>query len=178
MAGPAQQVDLRVITTTRLTGERLGRQHRDLLVGLWSDPRVAAWLGGEQPEEAHQQRFERNLARWAEQGMGLWVLRERGTASFVGYAGLLRTDVPGYDTVEVAYGLVPSFWRQGLAAEITEHLIQVAFEQLDLPEVVAFTLTNNEPSQGVMRRSGMTYVRHLDHADLPHVLYVIKRPPS
>ena len=168
--------DLRWITTERLTGERMARQHRDLMVALWTDPRVTAWLGGPQDEEVQRQRFERHLRHWTEHGFGLWVLRERGTGAFVGYAGLCATEVPGYRTVEVAYGLVPSYWRRGLAREATRQLLEVAFTILELPEVVGFTMTTNERSQAVLTSAGLTYERPLEHADLPHVLYRVTRP--
>jgi RimJ/RimL family protein N-acetyltransferase len=176
MSAAADRPDLRWITTERLVGERIGAQHHDLLVAVWSDPRVTVWLGGPQDDAVLEARYERHLSHWAEYGYGLWALRERGTGAFVGYAGLAVTDVPGYPTVEVAYALLPSFWRRGLATEITRHLLGVAFDQLGLTEVVGFTMVTNEGSRGVLASAGLVYERELDHADLPHVLYRVTRP--
>lgn len=176
MTAAARPVELRWITTERLAGEQPGPQHRDLFVALWSDPRVAAWLGGEEDEPALVLRFERALAHWEEHGYGVWALRERGTGAFVGYAGLHVTEVPGQRTVEVLYALLPAYQGRGLATEISATLVEVAFERLELPEVVGYTMTTNEASRKVLERAGLAYERELDHAGLPHVLYLRRRP--
>lgn len=172
----ATRPDVQWITTERLAGERIGPQHREHLVAVWTDPRVAVWLPSPQDEAYQHARFQRQLDHWTEHGYGLWALRERGTGAFVGYAGLCVTEVPGYRTVEVAYGLMPSFWRRGLATEVTRQMLDVAFGPLDLAEVVGFTMVTNEGSRGVMAGSGMVYERDLECAGLPHVLYRVTRP--
>ena len=167
--------DLTWLATERLQGERVGKQHRDLLVAIFDDPRVAQWLGGPRPEVEQSLRVDRMIAHWEDHGFGAYVLRQRGTAAVVGYAGLMWTEATGERQVEVLYGLAPAYWRQGYATEATAALVRQAFEQLHLDEVVAFTMTTNEGSQAVMQRVGMTYVRDFEHADLPHVLYVLRR---
>ena len=60
--------------------------------------------------------------------------------------------------------------------------MQLGFEQLQLPEIVAFTTVSNQPSQAVMQRLGMArdLAGDFDHPALPgdhplkaHVLYRI-----
>jgi ribosomal-protein-alanine N-acetyltransferase len=171
-----ERPDLTWLATERLEGQRIGVQHREALIAVFSDPRVAAWLGGEKPEAEQSARVDRMVAHWDEHGFGTYQLRQRGTAAVVGYAGLQWTEATGERQVEVLYGLAPAYWRQGYATEVTRVLLGQAFEQLGLDQVIAFTMTTNEGSQGVMRASGMAYVRELEHAGLPHVLYVLRRP--
>ena len=47
----------------------------------------------------------------------------------------------------------------------------VAFDDLGLGEIVAFTLPTNIASRRVMEKSGFAYEREIVHAGLPHVLY-------
>jgi RimJ/RimL family protein N-acetyltransferase len=49
--------------------------------------------------------------------------------------------------------------------------IDVAFDDLRLGEIVAFTLPNNVASRRVMEKTGFTYERQIVHVGLPHVLY-------
>lgn len=176
MAAAAQErPDLTWLGTERLEGERVGKQHRELLVALLDDPRVAQWLGGPRPPAEQSLRVDRMLAHWDEHAFGTYVLRERGTAAVVGCAGLAWTEATGERQVEVRYALAPAHWGRGYASEAARALIAQAFEQLHLEEVVAFTMTTNEASQAVMRRVGMVYERDFEHADLAHVLYVRRR---
>ena len=48
------------------------------------------------------------------------------------------------------------------------------FDELHLDQIVAFTLTHNRASRGVMEHCGFTYKRDIVHADLPHVLYLLE----
>jgi RimJ/RimL family protein N-acetyltransferase len=173
--GGAEGPDLTWLATERLEGERVGPQHRELVIAVWNDPRVAAWLGGVKPDAERSVQFDRWLAHWDEYGYGPWLLRRRGTAEVVGYVGVMRTMATGEPAVELLWALHPAHWRQGYGAEAAKAVAAVAFERLQLEEVVAFTMTTNEASQGVMRATGMAHVRDFEHADLPHVLYVLRR---
>jgi RimJ/RimL family protein N-acetyltransferase len=64
-------------------------------------------------------------------------------------------------------------------------VLNYAFDQLDLPEVVSFTPVQNTPSRRVMEKIGMTHdpADDFDHpkldADSPllrHVLYRLRAP--
>jgi RimJ/RimL family protein N-acetyltransferase len=68
-----------------------------------------------------------------------------------------------------------TFWGRGLATEMAEAILTVAFTHLDLPNIVAFTLVTNRASRRVMEKVGCTFERNIIHASLPHVLYRIKR---
>jgi RimJ/RimL family protein N-acetyltransferase len=55
--------------------------------------------------------------------------------------------------------------------------VAVAFEQLELLSIVAFTLPDNVASRRVMDKAGFEYERDIMHAGLAHVLYR-RRPPA
>jgi RimJ/RimL family protein N-acetyltransferase len=53
--------------------------------------------------------------------------------------------------------------------------VTVAFENLGMSDLVAFTLPINQASRRVMEKIGFSFERDIVHAGLPHVLYRIKR---
>jgi predicted acetyltransferase len=57
--------------------------------------------------------------------------------------------------VGLYYALSPAYQRQGYATEAAQVLINYAFTQLHLKQIVATTTTGNEASIGVMRKVGM-----------------------
>ena len=142
------------------------------------DPKVMATLapagapnGGIRSEEETRQFLSGRLEHWERHGYGLWVFRDAADGRFVGRGGLHNTHVGGHDEVELAYALMAEYWGRGLATEMAEAIVAVAFERLGMTDLVCFTLTTNRASQRVMEKAGFEYERDITHAGLPHVLY-------
>jgi RimJ/RimL family protein N-acetyltransferase len=53
--------------------------------------------------------------------------------------------------------------------------VRVAFDVLELDDVVSFTVHGNAPSRAVMEKLGMTYERDVEHVGLAHVLNRLRR---
>ena len=163
------------IETARLFGHRLVPDDFDVLHEMHTNPAVMATLGGVRTEDETRQTLARYLNDWQHDGFGLWALHSKSDRRFVGRGGLRRVFIGGSNEVEVGYALVPEFWGQGLATEIATASVQVAFDDLGLPDLVAFTLPTNLASCRVMEKCGFTFQRDIIWKDLPHVLYRLKR---
>jgi [ribosomal protein S5]-alanine N-acetyltransferase len=168
------------LDTARMVCERLwpedGPEERRLLL----DPRVGATLWGrpEPPTEAEiADGLATKVTHWDRHGFGLWLLRDRETGAMVGRGGLQYTYTAGLHDVEAAWAIIPERWGQGLATELANACVEVAFGQLELREIVAFTLPDNVASRRVMEKAGFAYDCEIVHARLPHVLYR-RRPPA
>ncbi|RFU42396.1 N-acetyltransferase [Actinomadura logoneensis] len=119
-----------------------------------------------------------------ERGFGFWAVEVAETGRFIGFTGL---SVPRFDAhftpaVEVGWRLARESWGHGYATEAARRSLDHAFDDLALPEVVAFTAVENVRSRAVMHRLGMTHdpADDFDHPSLPeghrlrrHVLYRI-----
>jgi RimJ/RimL family protein N-acetyltransferase len=168
------------IHSERLIGEVPGPQHVAGLAEILSDDAVAAtlWpgeLGGARTLEQTAEIVDGDGAHWAVHGFGPWVWRERTSGAVVARGGLERTVVEGQDAVEVLYALRSTHWGRGLATEIARESVRVAFRDLGLDELVAYTLPHNHASRRVMERAGFVFERDIQHAGLPHVLYRLRR---
>jgi ribosomal-protein-alanine N-acetyltransferase len=170
--------------TRRLIGEPAQRADAALAVQLFGDPEVARWIwpegrndsegpGPRSPDQAVA-ILDRLVARWQDEGIGWWFLRERAGGTFVGEVGLQRTDVEGEPVVEVGWTLLSRYWGRGYATEAAEAALSFGFGPLGLSEVVAFTMPHNTGSLRVMEKLGMTYDREFVRAGLPHVLYRVR----
>jgi ribosomal-protein-alanine N-acetyltransferase len=160
--------------TPRLTGERLAERHLEELLCLHQDPQVMRTLGGARDAEWTASRLADQIEHWDRRGMGIYVVRERETGRFAGRVGLQAVVIDSVPEVEVLYALVPEFWGQGLATEAAGELVRIAFDVVDLQEVVAFTLIDNQASRRVMEKVGFLYERSGEHAGLPHVFYRLR----
>ena len=159
------------VETERLRGERISAAHHAELLALLGDPRVGATLGGTLTAEQVTGSLVAKEAHWDRHGFGYWLWREKTTGACVGRGGLQRTHVGGRDEVEIGWAVAADRWGEGFATELGRGSARVAFEQLGLPDVVAFTLVDNGASRRVMEKLGFVYERDVEHAGLPHVLY-------
>ncbi len=160
--------------TERLSAERLRPGHLPDYVRLFADARVMATLspdGKPLAAEAAAKWLQFSLDHWDHHGYGYWALRSADDNQFVGRAGLKSVDVDGKPEVELAYALMPEFWGRGLATEISRAMLNIAFADLGLTDVVCFTLTTNVASQRVMQKLGFRFERDGLHVNLPHVFY-------
>lgn len=125
---------------------------------------------------------ERIRAHFAANGFGPWAVEAPGVAPFIGFVGLQRPTFEAHFTpcVEIGWRLAPAFWGRGYATEAAAAALRFGFENLNLDQIVSFTVPENKPSWSVMERIGMT--RDLDgdfdHPRLPeghalrrHILY-------
>ncbi len=161
--------------TERLTAERLREEDFDVLSRMHQDPKVMATMGGVRSDEKTREYLRENLDHLDRHGYGLWMFRDRANAQFVGRGVLRNVHVGGHDEVEVGYALVADAWGKGLATEMAEALLTIAFKRLAMTDVVAFTQPTNRASRRIIEKLGMTFERDIVHEGLPHVLYRIDR---
>lgn len=121
-----------------------------------------------------------------ERGFGLWAVEVPGVAPFAGFVGLAVPpfEAPFTPCVEIGWRLARDAWGKGYATEGARACLEVAFGQLDLDEVLSFTVPANVRSRGVMERLGMrrSPADDFEHPRVPeghplrlHVLYRIRR---
>ncbi len=164
---------IEVFRTNRLVAERLRDEDFTELRRLYQDSKVMATLGGLRSHDETRLMLRKNLDHWDRYGYGLWMFRDQADGRFIGRAGLRNVEVGGNDEVEVAYALRAEEWGKGIATEMAEAVLNVAFGPLAMSEVVSFTLPTNRASRRVMEKVGFTFERDVVHADQPHVLYRI-----
>jgi RimJ/RimL family protein N-acetyltransferase len=122
-----------------------------------------------------------------QRGWGLWAVEELSTGRFLGFTGL---NVPGFDApflpaTEIGWRLRRDAWGRGYATEAANGVLAVAFDDLELEELVSFTTVANTRSRAVMTRIGMVRdpADDFQHPTIaegspvrPHVLYRLARP--
>lgn len=169
-------MQIEMIETPRLKGERISKKHWNLWLKIGSNQMVMATLGGTWNEEKAQKRMKYDCEQWQNYGHGLWIFFDKATNVFVGRGGIRRVLLNGKEEVELAYALMPEFWGKELAVEIGKKALSVAFDKFDYLSVVCYTLIDNKRSERVMQKIGFLFEEHIVHADLAHVLYRYKNP--
>jgi RimJ/RimL family protein N-acetyltransferase len=137
-----------------------------------ADPRVMEFFPGLLSRAESDLLVDRIEAHFREHGFGLYAVELRSERQFIGFIGLA---VPAFDAaftpcVEIGWRLCSAHWGQGLATEGAREVVRHAFEALDLPFLVSFTVPANKRSRRVMEKLGMRYdaADDFDHPRLPH----------
>jgi RimJ/RimL family protein N-acetyltransferase len=162
------------LDTPRMRGEPIGPEHEAEIAELMLDPRIyrSLWPWSTAPTRADvRASLADKRDHWERHGFGLWLLRDRGSGLVAGRGGLQYTDAIGGFAVEAAWTIAPDRWGEGLATELAVASVGVAFDVLDLHELIAITLPENLASRRVMDKTGFVYDCPIEHAGFEYVLY-------
>jgi len=150
---------------------------------MLSHPEVMRYYPRLLDRDASMAWIERQRARYADDGHGLWLLEERDTGTPVGQAGLVMQELGGFPQPrypEIGWLLHRTFWKRGYATEAATRIRRYAEHTLGFPQVISLVRPENEPSQAVARRIGMHVMGETTFAWLPHLVFSARRanPPS
>ncbi|MCW2799385.1 MAG: family N-acetyltransferase [Aeromicrobium sp.] len=151
-----------MIETERLILRPWTHDDADRLFDMMSRIEVARWSGNGVPmasiDEAHT-RIDRMPTRAGDHpAAGLCAAEIKATGVVAGMAVLVPIPASqgiDRDDMEIGWHLHPDSWHQGYATEAASALVTHGFAA-GLPALYAVTFPDNEPSQAVCLRLGMT----------------------
>lgn len=85
------------------------------------------------------------------------VVLESGN-KIIGECGLLKTDKPVNEELEIAYMIDKSYWGRGIGTEICKRLINDAFHDLEVKKLKAGMYKANVRSAALLEKLGFTLV--------------------
>jgi RimJ/RimL family protein N-acetyltransferase len=136
---------------------------------IMNTPAVMRWLGGRQSREEWSAGYQRLLAYERDFGFTFWIVERKSDGEILGFCGLKRANAPGADAIagefEIGWRLREDAWGQGYAKEAAVASLDLAFDRFGAPLVLAVTALGNLPSQGLMKRLGMTRREEWDFVD-------------
>ena len=177
------------LETQRLTLRRWQEADRAPFAAMNADPIVMHYFAAPMTREQSDEAIDRYLAAFDSEGFSFFAADLRESGDFIGTIGLqtMRDVIPNLPqpAVEIGWRLTQSAQCKGLATEGARTVVDFAFNQLGLNEVVAITAIPNQPSRRVMEKLGMTHRPDLDfdHPSVPtghphqrHALYQLLNP--
>lgn len=150
---------------------------------LNSDKEVMRYFPKIYSEEETDAFYEAIKKEFQEYNYGLYAVEVKESKEFIGFIGFHRATFEADFTpcVEIGWRLKRDAWGKGYATEGARACLEYGFTNLNFKEVYSFTAKINEPSQNVMKKKGMHYVKDFNHPKVPHdcnlrrhVLYVIR----
>lgn len=171
--------------TARLQLRQWRDSDREPFAAMNADPRVMEFFPALLSRAESDAGIDRQVAHIEKYGWGFWAVETLQDQQFIGFVGIknVTDDMPFAPAVEIGWRLAAPHWGKGYATEAARASMQVAFEQLNLDEIVSFTVCNNLRSRAVMERLGMQEAQTtFEHPALPpghpmrqHCLYRLHR---
>lgn len=172
------------IRTERLLLRGWREPDREPWAALNADPAVREHFPSVLTRAESDAAFDRISSTLESRGWGLWAVDLDGR--FLGFTGLSEAtfEAPFTPAVEIGWRFARHAWGTGYATEAARAVLDHAFGELRLDEVVSFAATTNAPSMRVMERIGMTRdpTEDFDHPAVApesplrrHVLYRVHR---
>lgn len=132
-------------------------------------PAVMRWLGGLQTAEEWSAACGRLKRYELDYRFTFWLVERRKDGEILGFCGLKRANAPGGEAIageiEIGWRLREDVWGKGFAKEAAIASLDLAFNRFSATQVVAVTAAGNEPSQGLMKRLGMSRREQFDFVD-------------
>ena len=173
-----------MLATARLILRDLQESDLPTLIAMNQDPEVMQYFPKPYSQAESLRLYQGIQDEVKAYGYSLWAVEEKSSQEFIGLVGLHHSDLrifAGKEAVEIGWRLRKEFWNRGYATEAAQACLDFAFQQAGLSEVYSFTSLLNLPSQKIMQKLGMEFVKEFDNEKVPvdsplyrHVLYRIK----
>jgi RimJ/RimL family protein N-acetyltransferase len=162
-----------------------------LMAAISSDPLVMEHFPAIQDIKATQTLIDHINQHYEKIGYALYAVEIKDTHEFIGFVGLNHPpfEIPnfqpkGLPIVEIGWRLSSKHWGKGYATEAAKAVLHYAFTELNLDEIISFTVVANTKSRRVMEKIGLQHSEadDFDHPKLEensslskHVLYRLTR---
>lgn len=137
----------------RVSFHRMTMDDLDAMAALLGSPEVMSFYPRPKTREEAAGWIAWNQANYAQDGFGLWVMRD-GAGAFVGDCGLTWQTVNGVTDLEVGYHVMPAFQGQGIATAAATACRDFA-RRRGIKRLIAIIDPDNRPSQRVAEKIGM-----------------------
>ena len=140
----------------------------DISIALWTDPEVVKFIDDVASEDELRAEMADSTKRGGNGCIGIWCVADQMSGEKIGSAYILPMPVEEDDVdyslvvpgqipegdIEIGYFLKPSAWGKGYATEVCKRLLEFAFQDSPLTELVASVNENNVASRNVLEKSG------------------------
>jgi RimJ/RimL family protein N-acetyltransferase len=152
------------------TSQRLGFRNwteadLDAMSRINADEQVMQFFPSVQTTGQTHAFIHRMQAQYARLGFCYFAVELLESGRFIGFIGLgEQTYLPDMGPfVDIGWRLAGDVHGAGYATEGAVRCIEYAFRTLGLPEIYAVCPAVNKPSEKVMIKAGMSFVRFFDH---------------
>lgn len=145
--------------TPRLILKPIHKKYFEAMLPLYMDPEVMKFVGkGKAYSKAQtlaRLNYEINYSR-ENPSFGKRIIFRKSDQQLLGWATLQHLTPNG--EIEIGYRLMKNYWGNGYATEASLPLLDFAFQELKLQELVAAAYLENKGSVNVLKKLGLKFI--------------------
>ncbi|RWY57227.1 GNAT family N-acetyltransferase [Mucilaginibacter gilvus] len=166
--------------TERLILRELLPSDEQAMFELDSDRDVHRYLGNKPITTMQQARDMIGHVRqqYVTNGIGRWVVIEKATGEFIGWAGLkfmTETRNGHSNFYDLGYRFIKHYWGKCYATEAAIASVKYGFEVLKLKEMYGMADVDNIASNKALQKAGLKFVEEFEHDGVKHNWYKVTR---
>lgn len=164
-----------ILETSRLILREFAVDDADALACVLSDPEAMKFYPMAFDRAAVEGWIVHNQQRYTKDGHGLWGMVLKSSGELIGDCGLTVQQIEGAGEIEVGYHVRRDLWGQGLATEAAKACRDWGFARLSVDRLISIIRPENITSLRVAEKNGMTVWKNVIYANLPHLVYAVRR---
>jgi len=115
--------------------------------------------------------IKKNQERYKANGFGLWAVIRKGDDVFLGDCGVTLQQIDNEVLPEIGFHIKEAYCRRGYAAEAALGSLQYVKETHNIKSIYSYCHKENIPSQGVMKKIGMHFMKTYKRGEQEIVVY-------
>lgn len=146
------------LNTERLRLRRLTPDDAEAIFQYASKPEVAKYVTWDTHQSLSDTRAYIEFAenQYQAGGVAPWGMVLKETDEIIGTIDFVSWNQT-HQFAEIGYVCSPDYWGKGYTPEAAHALLKFGFEQMNLIRIQARTFTENEASQRVLKKIGMSF---------------------
>jgi len=117
---------------------------------------------------------ERQLERYEIQGLGHLAVETIDTNQFIGVGGIIPRELKNRKEYEIAYSLLPKFWKKGYGTELAKQMKDYGRQNIETDRFVSIIDTKNIDSIKVAVKNGMKVLFETEYLGMKVKVYGIE----
>ena len=144
--------------TERLKFRKLTREDIPAWTNFFVNNDRLKFLGidlSKKPETHATEWIEKQLERYETEGLGHLAVELKETNEFIGVGGIIPRDLENQIEFEIAYSLLPKYWKKGYGTELAIQMKEFGFSNIKTERFVSIIDKENADSINVAIKNGM-----------------------
>ncbi len=126
------------------------------------------------PETQATNWIENQLKRYANVGLGHLAIEIKSTNEFIGVGGIIPREIDGQKEYEVAYSIIPRFWKKGYGTEIAIQMKEFGFENIETNRFISIIAKENVNSIRVAEKNQMKIISDTQYLGMEVFIFGIE----
>ncbi|MBF0548616.1 MAG: GNAT family N-acetyltransferase [Candidatus Riflebacteria bacterium] len=144
--------------TERLIFRKFAPTDLEAVYPIFSSPEVMKYsVTGALDKSGTKERLFEVIKSYQDNGFGKYAVIEKASNLLIGYCGLEKPMEKDFLQPELGYRFVHKSWGKGYATESASAIVETAFQEYKLAEIIGFGEPENVNSIKVLLKVGMCY---------------------